>query len=162
MEELEYSEEEIEIEVEEEIEVEVEEEDEELDEDKKKDNRSSTIKRPERRSILIKKKVSSDARKDILLRASLSDKTKSNLTRSDKSNKNTPEFKVENYLKNINSKPIQEEINFENINLYEDISEIQKDGNMNLQEFKKGPEKDDDKREENTNTVKCGLLLMII
>jgi hypothetical protein len=153
MEELEYSEEEIEIEVEEEIEVEVEEEDEELDEDKKKDNRSSTIKRPERRSILIKKKVSSDARKDILLRASLSDKTKSNLTISDKSNKNTPEFKVENYLKNINSKPIQEEINFENINLYEDISEIQKDGNMNFQEFKKGPEKDDDKREENTNII---------
>jgi hypothetical protein len=26
---------------------------------------------------------------------------------------------------------------------------------MNFQEFKKGPEKDDDKREENTNTVKC-------
>lgn len=152
MEELAYSDEEIEIEVEEEIEVEVEEEDEELDEDKKKDN-SSSIKRPERRSILIKKKISSDARKDILLRASLSDKTKSKLMISDKSNKNTPEFKVDNYLKNINSKPIQEEINFENINSYEDISEVQKDENMNLQEFKNGPEKDDGKKEEITNII---------
>ena len=142
MEELEYSEEEIEIEVQEEVEVEVEEEDEEPDEEKKKENQS-TIKKPERKSILIKKRCSEDFRKDILLRASLSDQANSKLIVSDKhkSNENTSEFNIDNYLQKTNSKPIEENIKDEN----ED---------ENLCEDKIQQKKEENKNEENINNNK--------
>jgi len=100
MEELETSEEEIEIEVEEEVEVEVEEEDEEPDENKnkeKKENDPSTQKQ-ERKSIIIKKRVSQDFRKDILLRASLSDKSNPKLLGKNINNKDVTQFNIDNYL----------------------------------------------------------------
>ena len=99
MEELELSEEEIEIEVEEEVEIEVEEEEEEPDvidkNEKEKEKKDSSNKRPERKSIIIKKKVSGDARKDILLRASLSGSINQKYVGKEKSNKNVTEFNVD-------------------------------------------------------------------
>ena len=102
MEELELSEEEIEIEVEEEVEIEVEEEEEEPDvinknekEKEEKEEKDTSNKKTERKSIIIKKKVSGDARKDILLRASLSGSINQKYLGKEKSNKNVTEFNIE-------------------------------------------------------------------
>ena len=127
MEELELSEEEIEIEVEEEVEVEIDEEEEKSDvtkkeegkEDQKDKEKEKKEPRPsikkERKSIIIKKKVSGDIRKDILLRASLSDNSTSKyIGVVDKSHNNINEFKLDN-IKN-SSKIIHEDIIDENIN----------------------------------------------
>ena len=100
MEELELSEEEIEIEVEEEVEVEVDEEEEQPDDKTKEGNPPLAHRRSERKSIIIKKKVSSDIRKVILLRASISDKSKQQLINPNKSNKKLNEFVLED--NNIN------------------------------------------------------------
>ena len=136
MEELETSEEEIEIEVEEEVEVEVEEEDEEPDENKnkeKKENDQSTQKQ-ERKSIMIKKKVSQDYRKDILLRASLSDKSNPKLLGKNINNKDITQFNIDNYLNKINSQSIKENYKDENDFLYEDRKQISYDNILNDKE----------------------------
>ena len=117
MEELELSEEEIEIEVEEEIEVEVDEEEEQPDDKTKEGNPPLAHRRSQRKSIIIKKKVSSDLRKDILLRASISDKSKQNLINPKKSNKKLNEFILED--NKINQIKEADESN-----LYEDKIEI--------------------------------------
>ena len=114
------NEEEVEIEVEEEIEVEVEEEDEEPEEqnDKKKGKENNEISAPmrkseKRKSKITKRKVSGDLRKDLLLRASLSDKSNPNFMDHHKSVKNVGEFKFDDFFKKKKSQPIPENINEE-------------------------------------------------
>ena len=133
MDELELSEEEIEIEVEEEVEVEVDEEEEQTDDKTKEGNPPLAHRRSERKSIIIKKKVSSDLRKDILLRASISDKSKQNLINPKKSNIKLNEFILED--NKINQIKEADENN-----LYEDKIEIP---NSNIIERKKKSEEEE-------------------
>ena len=133
MDELELSEEEIEIEVEEEVEVEVDEEEEQTDDKTKEGNPPLAHRRSERKSIIIKKKVSSDLRKDILLRASISDKSKQNLINPKKSNIKLNEFILED--NKINQIKEADENN-----LYEDKIEIP---NNNIIERKKKSEEEE-------------------
>ena len=133
MDELELSEEEIEIEVEEEVEVEVDEEEEQTDDKTKEGNPPLAHRRSERKSIIIKKKVSSDLRKDILLRASISDKSKQNLINPKKSNIKLNEFILED--NKINQIKEADENN-----LYEDKIEIP---NNNIMERKKKSEEEE-------------------
>ena len=115
------SEEEIEIEVEEEVEVEVEEEDEEPDDKKEKIHEKEKEKEKEKNEIpasmrksekrkSILKRVSGDFRKDILLRASLSDKSNPNFMDFHKSAKNVGEFKSDDPPIKMKSQPIPDNI----------------------------------------------------
>mgnify|MGYP002624277580 CR=1 FL=1 len=144
MDELELSEEEIEIEVEEEVEVEVDEEEEQPDDKTKEGNPPLAHRRSERKSIIIKKKVSSDIRKDILLRASISDKSKQNLINPNKSNKKLNEF----ILEENNTNQIKEA---DENNLNEDKIEIQ---NNNISERKKKSEEEEIYIQKMKNIVK--------
>ena len=145
MEELEISEEEIEVEVQEEIEEEVDEEDEEPDENKKSDKKDTSNQRSERKSIIIKKRLSGDIRKDILLRASLLDSSNAKILVKDISNSNINPVNIDKFINKMNSEPIKENINDENEYLYEDKKGISVD-NINTNK------ENDDK--ENKNKTK--------
>ena len=156
MEELEKSEEEIEIEVEEEVEVEVDEEDEEPDEENKKRKSKkdvkSSFKKPERKSIIIKKRVSGDFRKDILLRASLSEQSNYTKVPNYKSTKSVTLFNIDNYYNNKNSNPIEENIKEENENLNEK-KEIEKEENIIEGNLKINNNKDIEDKKSNNNEI---------
>ena len=140
MEELDVSEEEIEIEVEEEIEEEVEEEEDDLDENNKDEKEKGKAKKTpsnkkERKSIIIKKRVSGDFRKELLLRASLSNSSNPKFIGKAKSTTNIPEFKFDNSNSNSNNditKSIKENINEEdNLDLYIIENKESNDNNNN-------------------------------
>ena len=85
-----------------------------------KTKKDPSNKKQERKSIIIKKRVSGDFRKELLLRASLSDSSNQKLIGKAKSTSNIPEFKIDNSNSNNDiTKSITENINEEdNLDLY--------------------------------------------